>query len=68
MRVLKSLGSSQIYLVVPSRAEPKFRRTNEQMLALYQQALDLYTVLLAQLENHIKTGTPLGPEFEPVFG
>ena len=68
MRVLKALGTSQIYLVVPSRAEPKFRQTNEQMLALYQQALDLYTVLLAQLENHIKTGAPLGPEFEPVFG
>ena len=67
MRVLKALGTSQIYLVVPSRAEPKFRQTNEEMLALYQQALDLYTVLLAQLEDHIKTGAPLGPEFEPIF-
>lgn len=68
VRVLKILGGSKPYLLVPSRAEPKFRSTNTQMLALYQQAFDRYTVLLNQLQDHILTGAPLGPEFEPDFG
>lgn len=68
LRVLKHFGASKTHLLVPCRAEPKFRRTNEQMLTLYQQALDRYAVLLEQLHAHIQTGAPLGKEFDPDFG
>ena len=68
LRVLKALGKNHMYLVVPSRAEPKFRATNARMMELYAQSLDRYRVLLEQLTAHMKTGAPLGPEFEPDFG
>ena len=35
---------------------------------LYRQALELYPVLVAQMEDHIKNRTPLGEEFAGNFG
>lgn len=67
VRVLKSLGGSRPYLLVPSRAEPKFKAVDQQMLALYTQALERYPLLLTQLQEHMTHGAPLGTEFEPVF-
>ena len=68
LRVLKALGKNHMYLVVPSRAEPKFRATNARMMELYAQGLERYRLLLEQLTAHITTGAPLGSEFEPDFG
>lgn len=68
MRVLKSLGKSYFYLVVPNRSEPKFRETNKRMLELYQQSMERYSLLLDQLMEHMNTGAPLGPDFAPDFG
>lgn len=39
-----------------------------EMKALYDQALDRYPVLLAQLTAHLRSGEPLGEEFEANFG
>lgn len=68
IRVLKSLSKTHMYLVVPSRAEPKFRATNARLMELYPQCLERYSLLLEQLTAHIKTGAPLGPDFAPDFG
>lgn len=35
---------------------------------LYQQALELYPRLAAQIEDHIQNRTPLGEDFQKIFG
>ena len=68
LRVLKIIGNNRIYLVVPNRAEPKFRAVNPQLMELYNQSLRHYGILLEQLTAHMQTGAALGSEFEPDFG
>ena len=41
---------------------------NEELLPRYNQALEKYPILLAQLMDYMKNGTPLGEEFEATFG
>lgn len=49
----------------PDGAHEKF---NAPMLALYQQAADQYPGMLAQLQTHLEKGTPLGKEFDAIYG
>lgn len=46
----------------------KHRQFNEPMLALYEQAMEKYPAMLAQLKAHLKHGTPLGEEFDLIYG
>ena len=49
-------------------ANPRSAHLNEPLLALYNQALEKYPALVAQLAAHIQNGQPLGEDFEPIFG
>lgn len=49
-------------------ANHKCLHLNKVLLALYDQALERYPVLLEQLTSHMENGTPLGEDFEPSFG
>lgn len=44
------------------------QRFNASMLELYQQALDKYPGMLMQLQQHLKQESPLGGEFDAVYG
>jgi len=44
------------------------QRFNAPMLELYQQALDKYPGMLMQLQQHLKQESPLGGEFDAVYG
>jgi len=66
--VINMAGDNIRHQMVPSRAEPKFRRSNERLLELYGEALERYPVLLAQLTAYLHDGAPLGAEFDPIFG
>jgi len=41
---------------------------NGELLALFDQALERYPVLLEQIMAHMERSTPLGAEFDPEFG
>lgn len=66
--VIRNTADNVRHQMVPTRAEPKFRVSNGRLLELYGEALERYPVLLAQLTAHLRDGTPLGAEFDPIFG
>ena len=41
---------------------------NEPMMERYQQAVDQYPGMLLQLQQHLKHETPLGAEFDTIYG
>lgn len=47
---------------------PTCARFDETMLTLYRQAGERFPTLARQLNGHIHRGTPLGEEFDPIFG
>ena len=47
--------------------DPKCGHLDEELLALYQQALPKYTVLLEQLNHHMAYGAPFGDDFNANF-
>lgn len=57
----------QQYLM-PDHPNHKCFHLDEQLLGLYEQAAAEYPLLLEELDKHLTHGTPLGPEFEPLFG
>ena len=44
------------------------QRFNAPMLELYQQAMDKYPKMLIQLRQHLKQESPLGEEFDTIYG
>ena len=40
---------------------------DSELLARFNQARMHYPILLEQLDNHIRTGEPLGEDFSPTF-
>lgn len=54
--------------LLPEVADPKYRDLNKRLLARYNQALGALPVLLEKLQAHLNSSTPLGPEFDRIFG
>lgn len=54
--------------LMPEHANHKCLHRNKDLLALYEQALDAYPVMLRQLLSHMETGAELGSEFDRTFG
>ncbi len=69
LRGLLSIPGGQLrHFLLTERVNDNCAHLDEPMLELYRKALDRYPVLLAQLNRYISDGTPLGPEFDPIFG
>ena len=41
---------------------------NPELLTLYNTAVQRYGTMLEQLTSHLNEGTPLGEEFDAIFG
>ena len=54
-------------MVMYTRPNHRCTQLIGQLDALYDQALEDYPVLAAQLRAHLATGAPLGPEFDANF-
>ena len=67
-RVLKLMGGPNPGLLMHRQADPAYAGYNEELLAGYRQALDLYPQLLQQLHSHMTLGEAFGEEFEAIFG
>lgn len=61
-------GKSAREMLVPRTPAPGSEERNEALLSLYDNALERYPILAAQLTALRTGGTDLGPEFEPAFG
>ena len=48
--------------------DPDCAFMNPQLMGLYNQACELFPVLLDQLAAHLTYNAPLGPEFSETFG
>lgn len=57
---------SQHFMITP--ANHKCIHLNEPLFACYQEALSRYGIMTAQVLAHLKEETPLGPEFDAIFG
>ncbi len=55
------------HMVPPEESEALALYVRE-LNVLYRQALERYPLLLQQLTEHLKSGTPLGDAFAPTFG
>lgn len=66
--VLKLTNQNVRDHVMGAKANPRCEGLHPELMALYSQAVQNYPRMLQQLEEHMQTGTPLGPDFEPVFG
>lgn len=66
--LLKVTPSSVAQQLMADPANHKCLHLNETMLEHYSAAVSLYTVLQEQLTACLRDGTPLGEEFEAVFG
>ena len=54
--------------LMPDREDERWLWMDSEMLVLYNRALKRYPILLEQLEQHMRTGEPLGEDFAPAFG
>lgn len=55
-------------LIIPIRPDPRCRKLDEDLLALYDEALQQYPHMLEQLRDHLRRRTPLTEAFDPIFG
>ena len=54
--------------VMMAKPNPRCEKHNPELIALYNTALARYPSMLQQLVAHINDGTPLGEDFDPIFG
>lgn len=55
-------------MLMTSRPNPKCSQLNEQLMALYRNALERFPDYLRQLQAHMTYSAPLGEEFSVPFG
>lgn len=55
-------------LIVPVEADPKLQECTDNLLRLYDMALERYLPLLEQIQEHMKRKTPFGTDFSLIFG
>lgn len=67
-KVVQKAPPSVSQQMMHEEANPNCAHLNEPLLALYNQGLEKYPSLVAQLTAHIHDGAPLGEDFEPIFG
>lgn len=61
-------GTYAVQLVMFTRPNHRCAHLIEPLEQLYQQALERFPTLAAQLDALLENGTPLGPEFDATFG
>lgn len=66
--LLRRFSPSHLDQLIPEAEVEAYALYVRELKALYDQALERYPVLLAQLTAHMQTGEPLGAEFDPDFG
>ena len=54
--------------LMPEHGDDRWLWMDSEMLVLYNRALKRYPGLLSQLDEHMRTGEPLGQDFAPAFG
>jgi hypothetical protein len=54
--------------VMMAKPNPRCEKHNPELITLYNSALARYPSMLQQLVSHINDGTPLGEDFDPIFG
>ena len=54
--------------LMPDHGSDRWLWMDSEMLVLYNRALKRYPGLLSQLDEHMRTGEPLGEDFVPAFG
>lgn len=67
-RLLTRIKPSLCDSLIPERPVEAFARMDSELLARYNRALKHYLLLLEQLTAHMRTGEPLGEDFEVTFG
>jgi len=53
--------------VMMTKANPRCEGMHPELMKLYDLALTRYPVMLAELQAHLESGTPLGEYFDPIF-
>lgn len=66
-RLLKAVSPSLADCLVPEAPVPEYARFITELQARFDRSLQLYPVLLEQLEDCRKNGGPLGEDFAPTF-
>lgn len=66
--VLKFTNQNVQDHVMAAKPNPRCERLNPELLALYNIAVQRYSTMLEQLIAHMDQGSPLGEEFDAIFG
>ena len=67
-KLLGLAGDAGRCFIMHDTPNPRCSWANEPLYALYQQALLDYPGMLEALQNYVRDRTPLGPEFDLIFG
>ncbi len=67
-KLLSVPGGDLRHHMMPERKNPNCAHLNEPLLALFDQALELYPHMLQQISDHLQHGAAFGVEFDPDFG
>ena len=67
-KILTRIKPSLLEHMIPEEDSENLDPYVRELRALYDQAIDLYPVLLTQLTAYLRSGEPLGEEFEAAFG
>lgn len=67
-RLLKKVKPSLLDSMVPAEENTEYLLMVRELLGYYGQAMERYPQLLQQLQEHRRTGAPLGEDFAPNFG
>lgn len=66
--VLKLTNENVRDHVMGTKPNPRCEALHPELMALYDRALENYSNMLTQLNDHITDGVPLGTDFDPIFG
>ena len=66
-KLLKKISPVFCDFFIPRSPVDDWLRLDSELLARFNQARMHYPILLEQLDNHIRTGEPLGEDFSPTF-
>lgn len=67
-KLLKAIKPSVCDAFIPLEEIEELALYVRELDALYQQAMERYPILLAQIQDHMQTGVPLGEDFARDFG
>ena len=67
-KILDRMGKDIRDQLMPPEPNSNCAYLDGQLHQLYKEALEKYPSLVAQMEEHIHSRTPLGEDFSPIFG